>query len=115
MKPWVHAVSSAHKWGGEPEDYLRIHDFLDMSKAAHPDMRHRAMLHHSMGPYVVEQAFGHNLTNSDGKVVPTRDIAEQHIMEDLDCIPPFTRWIDGMPKYWWMGGQRSRRKTAHVD
>lgn len=115
MKPMIHAKSSAHKWGGAPIDYLRIHDFLDMSKASFPDMRHRAMLHHSMGPYVVEEAYGHVLVNADGKEVSTRDVAELHILEDLDTIPPFSRWLEGMPLYWWMGGLRKRNKTTHVD
>jgi hypothetical protein len=49
MKPLKHAVSSAKRFGGKPEDYQAIHDFFDMGKAAHPDVRHRALLHHSMG------------------------------------------------------------------
>jgi len=58
MKPHIHAVNSARKWGGEPEDYLPIHNFLDISKMAHPDIRHRAILHNSLGPYIAEKIFG---------------------------------------------------------
>lgn len=53
-----HAVSSARRYGGVPEDYLEIHNFLDSSKAAWADHRHRAVLHHSYGIFITEQMFG---------------------------------------------------------
>lgn len=78
MKPFLHAVSAAKKWGGRAEDYLAVEDFLDSSKAHHADMRHRAMFHHSHGIFVAEAVLGHNLTNSDGVLVSVRDVAELH-------------------------------------
>ena len=42
-KPYVHAVSSAKKFGGIWEDYIDIHEFLDSSKAVMSDLRHRAL------------------------------------------------------------------------
>jgi len=53
-----HAVSSARRYGGAPEDYLAIHNFMDSSKAAWADHRHRAVLHHSYGIFLAEQMFG---------------------------------------------------------
>lgn len=114
IKPWIHAKSAASKWGGNPDDYLPIEDFIDCSKATHPDMRHRAILHNSLGPYIAEQVFGHNIINSDGKEVSVRDICEQHIIEDLDRIPSVSQWLDGLPKYWWMGGRRKSNKKVEV-
>ena len=35
-KPIYHARSSARLFGGTPEDYLPIHDFMDISKGAVP-------------------------------------------------------------------------------
>ncbi len=58
MKPFVHAINSAKKYGGVPQDYLDIHNFMDISKSAHPDMRHRTILHHSLGCYITERMFG---------------------------------------------------------
>jgi len=29
--PWQHALSSAKKFGGRPEDYLHLHDWFDGS------------------------------------------------------------------------------------
>jgi hypothetical protein len=47
MKPFIHAKNSARKYGGVPEDYQAVHDFFDSTKAALPDIRHRALLHSS--------------------------------------------------------------------
>lgn len=44
-----HAVSSTRKWGGTPEDYQSIHDWLDGSKLILADFRHRALRHHAEG------------------------------------------------------------------
>jgi len=116
MKPYKHAEHSAKKWGGKPEDYLPIHDWFDQTKAAHPDMRHRAILHNAFGCYIAEQVFGHNITNSDGKLVSVRDIAELHIIDDMGRIPTVSDYLDGMPMYDWLGGPRMRvRKVALVD
>ena len=42
-KPWVHAESSARRYGGVPEDYLPIHNHMDSTKGAFADNRHRAI------------------------------------------------------------------------
>jgi hypothetical protein len=53
-----HAVSSSRRFGGEPDEYLELHSFMDSSKSAWGDQRHRAVLHHSFGIYLTEQLFG---------------------------------------------------------
>lgn len=60
-KPMIHAMSSAKRFGGVPEDYLPLHQFMDSSKSAHADNRHRALTHNAWfigtdGP--LERAFG---------------------------------------------------------
>jgi hypothetical protein len=35
--PWHHAISSTKQHGGKPEDYLKIHDWFDQTKAHMPD------------------------------------------------------------------------------
>lgn len=117
MKPYLHAKGSVRRHGGKPEDYQPIHDFLDMAKAAHADVRHRAILHNSMGPYICEKVFGTNITNSDGKLVSVRDIAEEHIVEDLGRIPPVSDYLEGMPHYEWLAGNKPSpgRKIEIVD
>lgn len=58
MKPFVHSDLSAKKFGGKPEDYSDIHNFMDVSKFALADVRHRAIFHNTLGPFVMEQIFG---------------------------------------------------------
>ncbi len=106
MKPYKHGLVSAKKWGGKPEDYQSVHDFLDSPKSAHPDMRHRALLHNSFGCFIAERVFGINITNSDGALVSVRDIAEQHIIDDMGRIPTVSEYLDGMPFYPWLGGKK---------
>jgi len=67
-------------------------------------MRHRAMLHNSWGIYLCERIFGINITNSDGKEVSVRDIAERHVIEDMGRIPAITEYLRDMPFYSWLGG-----------
>jgi hypothetical protein len=52
-----HAESSAIRFGGIAEDYLRIHKFLDQSKLYIPDWRHRCLLHNNFGIALCEQFF----------------------------------------------------------
>lgn len=98
-----HAQSSAKRFGGNPEDYLAVHDFMDSSKAAYADFRHRALLHNTFGIFICEKIFGHTITNSDGKKVPVRVIAEQHVREDHNGkIPTVEDWLHGIPMESWM-------------
>ena len=111
MKPYKHARISAKKWGGTPDDYLFIHDWFDHTKAHVADMRHRMLLHNSWGIYLCEQVFGTYFTNSDGKVVQVRDVAEQHVLDDLGTIPSLDKCLAGMKLEQWMGGPIRKRKT----
>lgn len=114
MKPYEHAKNSARKFGGKAEDYLKIHDWFDQTKSAHADMRHRAILHNAMGCYVAEQVFGHNidvqLDSGEMKKVSVRDVAEQHIIEDMGRIPSLTDYLEGMPFYNWLGGPTRKKR-----
>lgn len=104
MKPFKHAKGSVARYGGRVEDYLAIHDFIDQTKIAMPDMRHRAVLHNAFGCFLVERVFGHVLVNSDGREVSTRELAEQHIIEDLGFLPSLEDWLDELPMSAWHGG-----------
>mgnify|MGYP001559349326 CR=1 FL=1 len=97
MKPLQHAEKSVKRYGGRLADYLEVHEFLDMTKAAHPDMRHRAILHNSMGPFIAVQVFGRNFENSDGRIIDTRQVCEDHILEDLGRIPTVSDFLDLIP------------------
>jgi len=114
MKPYLHGLVSVKHFGGKPEDYQAIHDFLDSSKAAHPDMRHRAIFHHSFGIYVCERVFGINIKNSDGKLVSVRDIAERHIIDDMGRIPTIQDYLEEMPLYEWLGGPKKKTRVISM-
>lgn len=105
MKPWKHSRISAKKFGGSPEDYIDIHEWVDQTKAAHADMRHRAILHNSMGPYIAAQVFGNTIVNTAGRTVSVRDIVEQHIIDDLGFIPNLSDYLKQMTLAPWMGGK----------
>ena len=110
MKPFRHCRNSAKRFGGVPEDYQDIHDFLDQSKSTHVDMRHRALLHHTLGCFLVEQVFGAVRKNSAGRSYSPRDVAEQHILEDLGTIPAPSDYLRNMTLQNWMGGPAKRTR-----
>ena len=99
---YYHSLSSVKKWGGKQEDYQPIHDWFDQSKKIVAHFTHRALRHHAEGCYAAEREFGTTITNSDGKKVPVRLIAERHIKEDLGWIPSFQDWIVHIKAQDWM-------------
>lgn len=120
MNSWHHAVSASHKWGGVPEDYIDVEEFIDSSKKHIADPRHRAMFHHAEGIWLCQQMFGRTITvikkNGAGEtLIPVRLVAERHVLEDLGWIPSFTDYIDGMPiKTWMSGAQRKELPLSHL-
>lgn len=60
---------------------------------------------------MAQEVFGHYIeVEKDGKIkkVLVRDIAENHIVEDLGCIPSPGDWADCMNCHVWMGGKRNK-------
>lgn len=100
--PYHHSISSVKKHGGIWQDYIQIHNWFDETKAHFPDMRHRALRHHAEGIFWAEEKFGVVIQNSDGKEVPVRLIAEQHIVEDIGFIPTVSDYLKEMPQIGWM-------------
>jgi hypothetical protein len=101
--PLFHAESSVRLWGGKADDYVRIHDWLDGTKETFADFRHRALRHHAHGIFEAERLFGRSITNSDGRAVPVRYIAEQHIKEDCGGrVPTVADWLSQIRPAPWM-------------
>lgn len=117
-KPWVHAESSAKKFGGKPEDYMAIHEFLDTSKGTIADNRHRALTHNAWFLMeVLPRVFGNIFTNSDGRVVSVRDVGEQHVLEDFAgaFIPSAQDYLQEIEMQPWMhNGRGSPPSYARV-
>jgi hypothetical protein len=100
--PYYHAVSSAKSFGGNPDDYIKVHEWFDRGKISQPDFRHRALSHHSQGIYDASALFGITIRISTGAEVPVRLIGEQHVMEDLGFVPSFQDWMDLLFAKRWM-------------
>lgn len=86
MTPWHHALSSAKKFGGDPLAYIELHNWFDETKQFTGDWTHRALRHHSAGVEWAIQKFGHTIRTTEGDV-PTKLVAEQHVIEDCGFIP----------------------------
>lgn len=99
----AHAKSSALKFGGEPDDYIELHLWFDEPKGHMGDWRQRAIRHHTLGILEAIDHFGPWITRaSDGKRVSTRLLSEQHLQEDLGCIPTVQDWLQHLEVRPWM-------------
>lgn len=96
MNTWDHSLLSQRKFGGNPEDYEKIHRFIDSSKLFYYHLKHRLLLHNLYGVELCMQLFGDTIVNSDGNHIVVRDIAVEHCKEDLDGkIPTLSDWLAG--------------------
>lgn len=103
--PWDHSRSSSKKFGGEPEEYMKYHEWFDETKSWIGHSKHRMFRHHSEGIFELERVFGVSFVNSVGKTVYTRYIGEQHVKEDcFGYIPSAKEWVkaleSGKPEEW---------------
>jgi len=120
MNSWHHARSAARKWGGTPEHYIDIEEFIDSSKKIIGDVRHRSVYHHTEGVWLCQRLFGRVLeiprASGDGTVqVPVRLVAERHSLEDLGWLPSPADYLEGMPiKTWMSGARRTELPLSHL-
>ncbi len=107
-KPFIHAKNSVKRYGGKEDDYIEIHNFMDSSKAATGISTHRFLTHNTWFiSNVIERVFGVTIKNSAGRLVSTRDIAEQHVLEDykMKFIPTAQDFLQEMEiKPWMLNG-----------
>jgi hypothetical protein len=89
---------SAKKFGGQPEHYAIVHEFLD----EYPPF----VLHHAFGVYLTQDIFGITLINSERKDVVVRDVAEQHVLLECGYIPSAQDWLSLMRMASWMSGSK---------
>ena len=120
MTPWNHAQSSAKKHGGEPRDYINLHNWFDETKALTGDWTHRALRHHAQGVEWAIQRFGNIIRTSDGKEIPTKLLAEQHVIEDCGYIPTAQDWLHVLaanPEKWMLrvGKKPSAKQPLKVE
>ena len=130
-KPYINAQGAARKCGGKPQDYEPIHAFMDCSKGAIADNRHRALTHNSWflsnilervkfansGPETSDHRFP-TIINSDGRSVSIRDIGEQHCLEDFanKFIPSAQDYLAEMEfKSWMQNGINHPPSFVKID
>lgn len=117
MTPYHHAVSSAKKFGGTPDDYIEIHDWFDETKQYCGSWQHRALRHHAAGIQWAIGIFGHKVINSEGRAIAVKLIAEQHVTEDCGYIPSVEDWVKKIDPDDWMlrVGKKSRQLDMEVS
>jgi hypothetical protein len=125
IEPWVtrpvtsvqrQCENSVARWGGTPEDYLRVHELMDLvrlEEAPADPVTGRAALHHAFGCFVVERALGTTLRLPGGRTVHVRDVAEQHVLFELRRIPDLTHWTELLKLEHWMAGSRKAAETCN--
>jgi hypothetical protein len=89
-----HAISSANAFGGDPDDYMALHRWMDRGRAGTDRLMHRMLAHHTQGIADAVALFGDTITNSRGRRVPTSLLAEQHVLEDLGMVPTLQDYVD---------------------
>ena len=63
--------------------------------------------HHTMGVGDMVEQFGPDLVLSTGRVIPTRWVGEQHLMEDFGFQPTIKDWLETIkPEPWMVRGAR---------
>ena len=92
------------------------------------DYRHRALRHHTTGVRECVEKFGETLALSSGRTIPTRWVAEQHVVEDMGRLVTAADWLRCIvqdPS--WMNrprrlsreleaeGPSKRQKTGEID
>lgn len=86
--PYHHSLSSARnskdkktKW----QDHFEVHDWLDSSKFAFADARHRSLFHNPAGVSITAKIF------KDIKGI--QEITTQHIKEDMGRVYKIKQWL----------------------
>lgn len=101
--PIHHAKFSAHRYGGNFQEYLPIHEWFDATKESFCDFRHRALRHHAEGIFEAQRVFGPYIVNSEGKEVPVRNVATDHVRQDCGgIIPSVADWLRRIEPASWM-------------
>lgn len=89
-----HSLSSVNAFGGHPEDYHRLHQWMDRSRGGSDRLLHRMLAHHSQGIQDAVALFGDTITNAQGRQVPTALLARQHVVEDLGFVPTLEHYLE---------------------
>jgi len=96
-------AESVRHFGGEPNDYWDVHDYLD--RITDEVEGAWGITHSTFGLWLVEQWCGYTVGPRD---VPTRTVAEKHILAEYHAIPSVQDWLSAVPIQPWMYNQAAQ-------
>lgn len=124
VQPWMqvqhadieqHCMTSVANFGGQVWDYQKVHEFIDEVANRYPELPGAWCITHStFGLALVEAVMGPYITNDLGRIVPTRTIAEKHILAEYRHIYTVPDFLSHMPVQAWMGNQ-ARALSGELD
>lgn len=114
MKPLQHARITAHRYGGEWQDWIGVHDWIDRSKMIFPSMQHRMFLHSDFGEWLTVRIHGQRIKAANGTVVSTRDLFRDHQLEDLGRIVTLAEWLREVDSDYWKRRRRPPRQLEQI-
>jgi hypothetical protein len=112
MKPLQHARITRRRYGGEWQDWIAIHDWIDRSKAIFPSMQHRMFLHSDFGEWLAIRIHGEAIEAKDGTVIPTYDLFRDHQVEDLGRVVTLAEWLRETDADYWT---RRRKPPRYLE
>lgn len=101
MKPIRHAIIAARRYGGCYADFLPVHVFMDSSKGVYAGQGHRIVLHSEWGVEVAPLVLGKTVTTAGGRALDVRQLAIDHCIEDVGCVPTVAQWLAHVPELDW--------------
>lgn len=96
-------VESVRHFGGSPKDYQELHEFLD-SITTEVEAAW-GITHSTFGLWLAEELFGYVIGPRE---VPTRTVAEKHILAEYSAIPSVQDWLSGVKIQPWMYNQAAQ-------
>jgi len=114
MKPLQHARITAHRYGGEWQDWIAIHDWIDRSKAIFPSMQHRMFLHSDFGEWLAVRIHGEAIEAKDGTINSTRDLFRDHQVEDLGRVVTLAEWLHEIDADYWARRRKPPRQLEQI-
>ena len=114
MKPLQHARITAHRYGGEWQDWIAIHDWIDRGKAIFPSVQHRMFLHSDFGEWLAVGIHGDAIGAEDGTVISTRDLFRDHQVEDLGRVVTLAEWLHEVDADYWARRRKPPRQLEQV-
>lgn len=111
------ALDSSRRFGGEPGDYLPLHQWFLATRLWADDQDHLVFRHHAFGVFEAEARFGPVIARAGGGHMPTRVVAERHVHQVLGRIPPASDFLRRLKGDRWMLQATSPRRLGldHAD